>query len=232
MSCSARNRIPLREVSIVSISSKLEHMAQGRFIVFEGVDGGGKSTQLKLLADRLRASGRQVVTCRDPGGTTMGESIRGLLLDPASVCQARCEMLLYMASRAELVDQIIRPAIEQDHDVLCDRFYLSTICYQGYGGGLANDDIRSVAKIATGGLDPHLTLVLDLDPQTAQHRLSQSRPKDRIEQRSAEYFSKVRAGFQQEVTLDPKHLKLIAAGADTTIEQVHAQIWNELQTWR
>jgi dTMP kinase len=143
----------------------------GKFLVFEGPDGCGKSTQLRRLAEHLRAAGVPVLDVREPGGTDVGEKIRAVLLDKAHDGMAlRCEMLLYMASRAELVEKKIRPALARNECVLADRFVCSTLAYQGAAGGLPEADIRAAARIAVGDTWPDLTLVYDCDEETAARR--------------------------------------------------------------
>jgi dTMP kinase len=166
----------------------------GRFLVFDGPDGGGKSTQITRLATWLRAQGHQVVLCRDPGGTPLGERLRGLLLDRDTVpISLRSEMLLYMASRAQLVDQIIAPALKAGKLVVSDRFTWANIVYQGIAGGLGIAEVARVGRIATGGLHADLTLILDLPLETAQARTGGAR--DRMEERGLDFHRKVREGF-------------------------------------
>ena len=143
------------------------HPHPGFFLVLDGPDGGGKTTQAARLADWLRERGFDVVACRDPGGTELGNRLRSILLDRHAVpISIRAEMLLYMASRAQMVEEVIRPALEAGHVVVCDRFLLATIVYQGHAGGLDPSEIAAVGKAATGGLFPDLTIVLDVDPAT------------------------------------------------------------------
>lgn len=195
------------------------------FFVFEGLDGAGKSTQIDLLVKLLRettgnGSGRQVVTCRDPGSTPSGEAIRALLLDPASKIGMKAEMLLYMAARAQLVEEIIRPALEAGNIVVSDRFLLSNIVYQGYAGGLSPEEIREIGLTATAGLIPQLTFVLDLPPEESNKRLD--RPRDRLESRGEEFRKRVRDGFLSEAALAPD--KILVIDASRSIEEVHAQV--------
>src|SRR3954469_24101684 len=137
-------------------------MTRGILIVFEGPEGAGKSTQLRLLADWLGQRGHKVVAVREPGGTVIGDEIRRLLLDPASEMVPRTEALLFMASRAQLVEREIRPALEQGSIVLVDRFFLSTYAYQGDGRGIPEADLRAANGVATNGLVPNLVLLLTL----------------------------------------------------------------------
>src|SRR5438270_13318961 len=145
---------------------------RGLFIALDGPDGGGKTTQAARLVDWLRAQRFEVVACRDPGGTDLGDRLRAILLDRATVHLAlRAEMLLYMASRAQLVEEVIRPALEPGRVVVSDRFLLATIIYQGYAGGLDPGEIARVGRIATGELLPDLTIVLDTAPELARARV-------------------------------------------------------------
>ena len=178
----------------------------GVFLVLDGLDGAGKSTQLKLLTTWLQAQERPVTCCRDPGGTPVGESIRKVLLDVDSTMHMTCEMLLYMSSRAELVDAVVRPALERGEVVLSDRFLLSTIVYQGYAGGVDREMIRCVGEIATRGLMPDWTGVLDLPAEAASvRRVSE----DRIERRPDAFHEKVRGGFLAEAKRDPQRIRII-----------------------
>lgn len=206
---------------------------KGRFIVLDGPDGGGKSTQAALLADWLRAQGLDVVTCRDPGGTPLGDRLRALLLDRDSVpLSMRSEMLLYQASRAQMVGEIIRPALEAGKIVVSDRFLLANIVYQGFAGGLGVDLVGSVGRAATGGLIPDLTLILDLPLEVAKSRVTKAR--DRIEDRPDTYHARVREGFLNAVTASiegecsyyPGPMVLMSASTD--IETLSLRIRNEV----
>ncbi len=166
----------------------------GFFLVLEGPDGGGKTTQAARIAEELRARGLEIVTCRDPGGTALGDWLRSILMERETVpLSMRAEMLLFMASRAQMVEEIIRPALDSGHVVVCDRFLLSTIVYQGLAGGLDPKEIAAVGRAATGGLVPDLTIVLDVPAETARARVGPAR--DRIEDRAADYYERVRAGY-------------------------------------
>lgn len=190
------------------------------------MDGAGKSTQLSLLEDWLRSRGEKVTLCRDPGGTAVSEQIRQLLLSPPKGTEIsfRTEMLLYMASRAQLVDDVIRPALDRGEVVLCDRFLLSTVVYQGHAGGLDPEMIWRVGTEAAGGLLPGWIGVLDLPPEESIAR--RKGPADRIEQRSLEYYQKVRAGYQREAAGHPGRIQLIDALRSR--EQVHEEIIREV----
>jgi dTMP kinase len=177
-----------------SMANALYHAHPGLFLVLDGPDGGGKSTQAARLAAWLRGAGVDVVTCRDPGGTTLGEQAREILLARDAVpISLRAEMLLYMASRAQLVEEVIAPALADGRVVVSDRYLLANIVYQGSAGGLMEEEIALVGMVATGGLLPDLTLVLDIAPEAAAARVGL--PRDRIEDRPLFYHERVRAGY-------------------------------------
>ena len=168
--------------------------ARGLFLTLDGPDGGGKTTQAAALAAWLRVRGFDVVTCREPGGTPLGERVRDLLLDRETVAPSlRAEMLLFMASRAQLVEDVIRPSLEAGRVVVSDRFLLANIVYQGYAGGLPADEVARVGQVATGGLLPDLTLLLDIPTSLARARVGPAR--DRMEDRPESYHAEVREGF-------------------------------------
>ena len=170
------------------------HAHPGLFLVLDGPDGGGKTTQALRLADWLAARGFHVVNCRDPGGTPLGDRLRSILQDRETVpLSMRAEMLLYMASRAQLVEDVIAPALAAAKIVISDRYLLSNIVYQGTAGGLLEEEIAMVGLIATAGLLPDLTIVLDIAPGAALARIGA--PRDRIEDRPLFYHERVRAGY-------------------------------------
>lgn len=196
-----------------------------KFIVFDGGEGCGKSTQVKLLRDRMAAAGVDVLLVRDPGTTRIGEQIRAILLDPAhGEMNMRCEMLLYMAARAQMMSQTILPALEAGKTVICDRFVSSTLAYQLGGDGLTAQEIRDIADIAIKRRWPDLTIILDMPVQASMKRVQ--REKDRIEQRSTEYHETVRRNFLSQAEADPKRHRVI--NADRTPEQVHEDVWNAI----
>jgi dTMP kinase len=196
------------------------------FFSFDGVDGVGKSTQIRLFADWLSGQGRTVVTCRDPGGTPLGERLRALLLDHHDVpIDRRAEMLLYMASRAQLVAEVIRPALAAGSAVISDRYLLANVVYQahalsGAGGHLAPDDVWRVGEVATGGLLPHLVFLLDMPADKAAARIQRS--PDRMESRGTGYLERVRQGFLAEAGRFPHNIAII--NADQPIEAIHAEV--------
>ena len=180
---------------------------KGKFITFEGSEGCGKSTQSKMLFNYLKACGAKVIYLREPGGVKLGEIIRTILLDPKSKISAQAETLLYMAARAQVVSQIIKPALKAKKIVICDRFLDSTIAYQGYGLGIDIKLIKSIGNFATGGITPDLTIFLDLPVKNGlKHRMS---CKDRIEQRSMSYHEKVRAGYLALARQEPQRIKIV-----------------------
>jgi dTMP kinase len=167
----------------------------GGLIVLEGIEGVGKTTHLQRLRRLLESRSLVVTALREPGGTPAGDEIRRLLLDPDSQLDERTEALLFMASRAQLVADVIQPALERGEFVLLDRFFLSTYAYQVAGRGLPEDDVRRANALATAGLVPDLTLLLDLSAGTALARAAQRSAHDRIERSGAEFYSRVRGAF-------------------------------------
>ena len=206
------------------------------FIVFDGNEGCGKSTQIQLLHDHLHATGVDVLMVRDPGTTRLGEAVRHILLDPSNTDMAmRCEMLLYMAARAQMMHELILPALNAGRTVLSDRFVSSTLAYQLGGDGLTADEIRAVGDVAIGGHWPDLTLILDLPVETSRGRVrakfqkqtlfgtdSPVLTKDRIEERPVEYHRQVRENFLAQVKADPGRYRLIDASRSK--DDVHADV--------
>ncbi len=192
-------------------------MARPLFLSLDGPDGGGKSTQCRLLAEWLRGRGRTVTTCNDPGGTAIGESLRDLLLHRDTPRTPWCEALLYMASRAQLVAEVIRPALAAGHVVVSDRYLLSTVVYQGHAAGLDPRQVWEVGRVAAGGLEPDLTLVLDLPLERSQAR--RKRPADRVESRPADYQARVRDGFRAEAVLRPERIRVVDATPPVEVVQ-------------
>ena len=172
-------------------------MTPGRFISLEGIDGAGKSAQIGRLADWLRTTGRGAVTCRDPGSTPVGDAVREILLDRHDLhLAATAEMFLYMAARAQLVDEVIEPALARGEWVVSDRYLLSNIVYQGHAAGLDPDTIRDVGRVATRGRLPDLVLLLDVDLETSAGRLA--RPLDKLENRGDDFRARLRSGYLAE----------------------------------
>lgn len=197
------------------------HLMNGKFISLDGIDGGGKSTQVELLRQWMESQGMSCRTYRDPGSTRLGESLREILLHRQEIpLAATSEMLLYMASRAQLVSEQLRPALAECAFVITDRYLLANVVYQGSAGGLDPDAIWQVGDVATGGLAPDLTIILDMPVEVAATRIVGSR--DRLESRGDDYFRQVRQGF-----LDQCHRaspKSIVVDATQSVEAIHQQI--------
>jgi dTMP kinase len=197
----------------------------GRFVVFDGPDGCGKSTQFRRFADWARAQGVVVTEVREPGGTDIGEEIRKVLLDPRhSVMTVRCEMLLYMASRAQLLEERIRPALARGELVLADRFVSSTLAYQGTAGGMTRDEIMDVARVAVGDMWPDEIVIFDVDTETAWQRMAASgrTAPDRMEQKDAGFHRRVREGYLQQCREDPA--RYVTIDASRNPETVFARL--------
>ena len=192
------------------------------FFSFDGVDGVGKSTQMEQFCQWLTARGHQVVTCRDPGSTTLGEQIRQIVLEsgPETPVARRSEMLLYTAARAQLVEEVIRPALEQGATVVSDRFLLANVVYQAYAGGLDVESTWQVGEVATAGLRPDLTFLLDMPQEDAHRRLA--RAPDRMESQGDDFRARLRDGFLKEAARKPEQIVVIDAAG--SIEAVHTEI--------
>ena len=189
-------------------------MKRGIFITFEGPEGSGKTTHSRLLCNFLRKKGFKVLHTREPGGTLISEKIRKILLDPKNKgMDVGCEMLLYMAARAQIVKQRILPALEKNNIVVCDRFTDATIAYQGYAGGMDIRIIKNIAGIVTKGLKPDITFLLDIDAKLGLLRAG--RTKDRMEQKSIVYHNKVRNGYLQIAKKEPKRVKVVSVTGET-----------------
>lgn len=186
---------------------------QGRFLVFDGPDGSGKSTQFRRFSSWLKSHSLPVTELREPGGTPIGERIRDVLLDVAhEEMTITCEMLLYMASRAQIVEEVVKPALERGDLVLADRFISSTHAYQGAGGGLSREAIDHVGEVAVGELMPELTIIFDVDQETAAHRLNPL--LDRMERKGEVFHARVREGYLELARRKPEHVLVIDARPD------------------
>lgn len=195
---------------------------KGAFIVFEGVEGAGKSTQIRLLREYLEREGYEVVTTQEPGGTRLGRAIREILLNPEfKEMDPKTEALLYLASRAQHVSEVIRPVLDQKKVVLCDRFFLSSLAYQGYGRGLGLKKITEINEWAVQGLAPDFTFVLLLPVEEGLKRATRHRI-DRIERESLDFHRRVQEGFLALAKSSPQSLHVVDASRDR--EQIHHEI--------
>jgi dTMP kinase len=194
--------------------------------VLDGMDGAGKSTQARRLVARLSGLGRVVLHTREPGGTPAGERIRGLLLDRTlGDIDALTEVLLYQAARRQLVVEVIRPALARGDVVVCERWHYATQAYQGAAGGAGAEDVRLSSRLATGGLEPHRAILLDVADDAAQRRMA--RPRDRIEARGADYRARVAEGFRRIFAAEPDRLRVVRAeGGPDEVEQ---RVWDQVR---
>tara|TARA_R110002073_G_scaffold73388_5_gene179420 strand:- start:1951 stop:2580 length:630 start_codon:yes stop_codon:yes gene_type:complete len=201
----------------------------GLFITIEGTEGVGKSTQCRMLCDALsKDSGRTVLATREPGGTELGEAIRGLLLDPGlPAMHGTAELLLVFAARAEHLERTIKPALAAGGIVVCDRFTDATFAYQGGGRGLDATLISTLETLVQGQLRPDLTLVLDLDLTLAARRIHDRGDLDRFEQERGAFFERVRAAYLARAAREPERMKLVDANADP--ETVHRRLLDQLE---
>lgn len=203
-------------------------MAKGHFITVEGIDGVGKSTQAALIEAVLDSAGYDVLRLREPGGVKISEQIRAILLDPANAEMGDvCELLLYEAARAQLVHQVIRPALAAGKTVVCDRFYDSTTAYQAFADGLDRNMVSQANELAVDGCRPDLTLVFDLPVEDALRRRSGREAEDRLELKGMEFQERVAAGFRAVAADEPDRVKLIDAGE--SIAEVFSGVAAELR---
>jgi len=206
----------------------------GKFITLEGPEGSGKSTQAKIMIRRLAELGIEAMYTREPGGTALGEAIRNILQHNAAgeaPCE-RAELLLFEASRNQLVENVIRPALEKGTWVICDRFMDSTTAYQGYGRGLPVDEVKSIHHFTINGMEPDLTLLLDLEVETGFERIAQrflelGESADRFEQEERSFHERVRQGYLKLAEEEPKRFKTVDASKEP--EAVSVDIWAILQ---
>lgn len=216
------------EVQLIRLKGRFD-MRGGHFIAVEGVDGCGKSTQARLIAAALEAAGHSVLRLREPGGVAISEKIRAILLDPANAEMGDvCELLLYEAARAQLVHQVIRPALAAGVTVVCDRFYDSTTAYQAFADGLDRNMVSQANELAVDGCRPDLTLVFDLPVEDALRRRSGREAEDRLELKGLEFQERVAAGFRAVAADEPDRVKLIDAGG--SIAEVFSGVAAELRS--
>lgn len=201
---------------------------KGAFLSFEGIDGSGKTTQLERLTAHLRGLGREVIVAQEPGGTRIGLEIRRLLLDSLNFdLKPTTELLLYFASRAQNIEEVIRPALEKGIVVIADRFTDATVAYQGYGRGLGVEAVRSIERFACGGVKPNLTLWLDIDPAVGISRAlnrnsSAAEDESRMEHENFAFFAKVRRGYQELKQAEPARIRRIDASG--SVDEVESRI--------
>lgn len=208
---------------------------RGLFITFEGTEGTGKSTQVRLLADDLRAAGRRLLVSREPGGTAFGRSLRGMLLDPAAANIAPwAELFLYLADRAQHAREVIAPALERGDWVICDRFADATVAYQGFGRGLDSAFIRDASNRAAGGLVPDLTLLLEFDDVSVGIARARRRQRDdgtagvedRFEQEDLAFHARVRDGYRVLAAAEPSRMRVVPASLPA--EEIHRLVLAQL----
>lgn len=200
------------------------------FVTFEGPEGCGKTTQVRLLAERLRARGYDVLTTREPGGTRIGDQIRAILLDPAHTEMVpAAEILLFSAARAQIVHEVILPHLQRGGIVLCDRFADSTLAYQGYGHGLDLDVLRVITTFATAGLTPDVTFYLDIPVVEGLRRKAQAGRAEwnRMEQRELAYHQRVQDGYRRLIAAEPA--RWVVIDASKSIEEIHLQVVQEVE---
>jgi len=203
---------------------------KGTFITVEGPDGAGKTTQLQLLNDVLKEKGYNVMMTREPGGTRVGNEIRSLVLNPDfEEMKEMTEILLYAASRAQHVEELIRPALEAGTIILCDRFVDASLAYQGYGLGHPIDLVRQINDSATGGLAPDRTYLFDLTVTDSKKRMMDRGALDRIEQRDDAFRARVYEGFQQIAASDPERVQIVQA--NRSIEVIHQDLVEDVITY-
>ena len=196
------------------------------FITFEGIDGCGKSTQMRMLASELRLRGREVVVTREPGGTPLGTRVRQLVLDSEEQVDPLAELLLYAADRAQHVRTLVRPALDSGHVVLSDRYADATVAYQGAGRGFPDETISALVGLATGGLMPDLTLIFDLPVEESQRRASQrsdrGHKKDRLDAEDAAFHTRVRSAYLAMAEREPDRFRVV--NATGSVSETHERV--------
>lgn len=199
---------------------------KGYFITFEGIDGCGKTTQMNLLTEYLKNNGYDVVLTREPGGKGLGEKIREILLNYDGEVSSNAEAFLFLADRAQNIENIVKPAVEAGKVVLCDRHTDSTIAYQGYGRGVDIERLTKLNNLATGGKKPDLTFVFDIDIETSMTRVGKE--KDRMESAGIEFFNKVREGYLDIAKQEPARVKVLDSSRE--IEIIHQDVVSLFET--
>jgi len=201
----------------------------GKFITYEGIDGSGKTTQAKMLYEYLIGLGFDVILTREPGGTRFAEAVRKILLSHNDFAiTPKAELMLYLAARAQLVDEVILPALKSGKWVISDRFFDSSVAYQGFARGLDPEEVMKTCLFATGGVKPDLTFFLDVSPETAAERMAKSGKKpDRLEAESREFTEKVRAGYLWIAGREPE--RFVVIDGEGSIESVFERIKNRVK---
>lgn len=201
-------------------------LRRGTLVTLEGGEGCGKSSQAEALAALLREDGYAVLVTREPGGTKLGQIVKGIFQEGVPVT-AEAELFLFEAARAQHVQEVIRPALERGEVVLCDRYTDSTLAYQGYGRGLSPDHLRAVNHIATDGLAPHFTILLDLPPEKGLAHKANERVRDSLGDESIEFHRRVREGYLELARREPKRIAVV--DASKPLQQVTQAAWQQLQ---
>ena len=199
-------------------------MKKGLFITFEGCDGCGKTTQLELLAKFLEEKNYNVIVTREPGAKGLGTKLREILLNYDGEVSSNCESFLFLADRAQHIDTLIKPAIQEGKIILCDRHIDSTVAYQGFGRGINLEQINYLNNLATSGLKPDLTLLFDVDTETSMQRVGKN--KDRMESAGIEFQEKVRQGYLTIAKSEPNRIKVF--DSRKSIEQLHQEVLNTI----
>jgi dTMP kinase len=198
------------------------------FITFEGLDYSGKSTQVQLLVSKLSRKQFNVLLLREPGGTEIGERIRTILLDKETTAMTTiAELLLFSASRAQLIEEVIRPALDGGLVVVCDRFYDSTTAYQGAGRQIGMETVQAINRAATGGLTPSLTLFIDIPPEELEKRMRRGGGKDRMESNGRDFYEKVRAGY---LDLAKKEKRFVVINGMRSIDVIEEEVWANVES--
>lgn len=198
-------------------------------ITFEGIDGSGKSTQARLLSERLKEEGKDCIFLREPGGTEISEKIRNILLDKDHLEMTQlAELFLFSAARTQLVTEVIRPCLELGRIVLCDRFYDSTTAYQGFGRGIDIDAVKKINSVASEGTVPDITFILDIEfSEIERRRPPGKRSEDRMEAGGTEFFEKVRRGYLEIAKSEPK--RCVVVNGMKPRQEMHEEIWDVVQ---